>query len=172
VKLAERISSFVAADLREPKRYCDVVKVPDELLLTTFSARLLNRLVVFVCKPGVDIADDDWEQYVMWLKDLQREALNLGILTAAGGRAPSSAQRSLLSRELRTDRIKVAVLLTDPKLVVIVKITSWFMRGAEAFKAHELEKALSYLGEPDVVRVRATIRELGGVVHKAAGVAG
>jgi hypothetical protein len=144
------------------------VTVPDELLLSTFSARLLNRLVVFVCKPGCEIGDDDWMQYVMWLKALQEETLNLAILTAPDGRAPSSAQRSLLSRELRTDRIKVAVLLSDPKLVVIVKITSWFMRGAEAFKAHELEKALRYLGETDLVRVRATIRELGGVVHKAA----
>jgi hypothetical protein len=144
------------------------VAVPDELNLETFSARLLNRLVVFVCKPGLDIADDDWAQYVTWLKAIQAETANLGILTAAGGRAPSSAQRSLLSRELQTDRIKVAVLLSDPKLVVIVKITSWFMRGAEAFKAHELEKALLYLGETDVVRVRTTIRELGGVVHKAA----
>lgn len=78
------------------------------------------------------------------------------------------AQRSLLSRELQTEHIKVAVLLTDPKLVVIVKITSWFMKGAEAFKAHELEKALAYLGESDHAGVRAAIRELGGVIHKAA----
>ena len=156
-------------DGRERKRYTElVVDTSDELLLGTFSARLLNRLVVFVCKPGMDIADADWEIYVRWLKDLQRDNLNLGILTAAGGRAPTSAQRAVLSRELRTDRIKIAVLLSDPKLVVIVKITSWFMRGAEAFKAHELEKALLYLGETDVSRVRYTIRELGGVVHKAA----
>lgn len=134
----------------------------------SFSARLLNRLVVFVGKPGMDFADDDWEKYVQWLKELQRDNLSLGVLTAAGGQAPSSAQRSVLSRELRADRIKLAVLLTDPKLVVIVKITSWFLGGAEAFRAHELEKALLYLGETDVARVRSTIRELGGVVHKAA----
>ena len=42
------------------------------------------------------------------------------------------------------------------------------MRGAEAFKAHELEKALQYLGETDVARVRATIREHGGAVYKVA----
>lgn len=142
--------------------------LPEELILGTFSARLLNRLVVFVNKPGVDIADDEWERYVQWLKALQHESLSLGILTAPDGRAPSSAQRALLSRELRTDRIKVAVLLSDPKLVVIVRVTSWFMKGVQAFKAHELEQALVFLGESDVVRVRATIRELGGVVHKVA----
>jgi len=38
----------------------------------------------------------------------------------------------------------------------------------QAFKAHELEQALAFLGESDLVRVRTTIRELGGVVHKAA----
>lgn len=141
---------------------------PEELVLPTFSARLVNQIVVFVCQPNMDLGDDDWRTYVQWLKELQRSLPSFGILTAAGGRAPSSAQRSLLSRELETERIKVAVLLTDPKLVVIVKITSWFMKGAEAFKAHELEKALAYLGEKDVVRIRATIRELGGIVHKAA----
>ena len=145
-----------------------IVGFPAELILPTFSARLVNELVVFVCQPNLDIGDDDWRTYVQWLKELQRELPSLGILTAAGGRAPSSAQRSLLSRELQTDRIKVAVLLTDPKLVVIVKITSWFMKGAEAFKAHELEKALAYLGASDHARIRATIRELGGIIHKAA----
>jgi hypothetical protein len=144
------------------------VDLPEELILGTFSARLLNRLIVFVNKPGVEIADADWERYIEWLKGLQHESLSLGILTAPDGRAPSSAQRALLNRELRTDRIKVAVLLSDPKLVVIVRVTSWFMRGVQAFKAHELEQALAYLGEGDLARVRSTIRELGGVVHKVA----
>lgn len=142
--------------------------LPEELIFDTFSARLLKRLVVFVNKPGIDIADGDWDRYVQWLKALQHESLSLGILTAPDGRAPSASQRSLLNRELRTDRIKVAVMLSDPKLVVIVRVTSWFMKGVQAFKAHELEQALAYLGEGDLVRVRATIRELGGLVHKAA----
>jgi len=140
----------------------------EELVLPTFSARLVNQVVVFVNRPNLDIGDDDWRAYVQWLKDLQARLPAFGVLTAADGRAPSAAQRSWLSRELVTDRIKVAVLLSDPKLVVIVKITSWFMKGAEAFKAHELEEALAYLGETDLARVRATIRELGGVVYKAA----
>ena len=139
--------------------------IPEELVLPTFSARLLNRLVVFVCRPGVDIGDADWETYIQWLKALQAEVPDLNVLTAAGGRAPSSAQRSLLSRELKADRIRLAVLLVDPKLVVIVRVVSWFMKGAQAFRAHELDKALDYLGEKDIARVRTAIRELGGVVY-------
>ncbi len=142
--------------------------IPDQLTLRSFSARLLGRLVVFVCTPGCDIDDRDWAEYVQWLKLLQREKTELKVLTAAGGRAPSSAQRGLLSRELDTAQIKLAVLLTDPKLVVIVKVSSWFMKGAEPFKAHELDKALAYLGETDVSRVRHAIRELGGTVYSAA----
>lgn len=146
-----------------------VASVPDELLLSTFSTRVLNgRLVVFVCKPGLDIGDSDWALYLDWLKALQRVSPDLGIVTAAGGRAPSSAQRSLLNRELQTDRIRLAVLLSDPRLIPIVRVSSWFMKGATPFRAHELEKALAFLGETDVARVRTTIRELGGVVHKAA----
>lgn len=141
--------------------------IPEELRLGSFSARLLGRLVVFVCTPGRDIDDQDWQTYVAWLKALQRNTPELGVLTAADGRAPSSAQRSLLSRELDADRIRLAVLLSDPKLVVIVKVSSWFMKGAEPFKAHELDKALTYLGETDIARVRTTIRELGGTVHSA-----
>jgi hypothetical protein len=51
-----------------------------------------------------------------------------------------ASQRSLLSRELRTDRIKVAVLLSDPKLLMIVKISSWFharRRGVQGARARE-----------------------------------
>lgn len=142
--------------------------IPEELLLGSFSARRLGRLVVFVCAPGQDIDDQDWQKYVAWLKALQRETPELSVLTAAGGRAPSSAQRSLLSRELDAERIRLAVLLSDPKLVVIVKVSSWFMKSAAPFKAHELEKALAYLGETDVARVRTAIRELGGTVYSAA----
>lgn len=138
---------------------------PLELVLPTFSTRLLGSLVVFVNRPGLEIADDDWRTYVHWLKDVQSVTPDLGILTAAGGRAPSSAQRSLLSRELKTDRIRVAVLLSDPKLLVIVRVTSWLMKGTAAFKAHEVDKALEFLGERESsARVRTTIRELGGVV--------
>jgi hypothetical protein len=145
-----------------------VAVAEEELVLPTFSCRLLGRLVVFVCKPGCDIADADWNQYLQWLQTLQRDVPDLAVLTAAGGRAPSSAQRALLNRELKADRIRLAVLLSDPKLVAIVRVTSWFMKGAEPFRAHEIEKALAYLGEGDPARVRTVIRELGGVVHKAA----
>lgn len=142
--------------------------IPNELILPTFSARLLGRLVVFVNRPGLDISDLDWRRYLDWLRAVQAETPELSIITAAGGRAPSSAQRSLLNSEVRTDRIRIAVLLDDPKLVVIVKVTSWFMKSAEPFKAHELEKALAYLGETNVALVKTTIRELGGSVPKAA----
>lgn len=141
---------------------------PSELILPTFSARLLGRLVVFVNRPGLEIADPDWRRYLDWLKAIQAETPDLAVITAAGGRAPSSAQRSLLNSEVRTDRIRIAVLLDDPKLVVIVKVTSWFMKSAEPFKAHELEKALAYLGETNVALVKTTIRELGGSVAKVA----
>jgi hypothetical protein len=145
-----------------------VAGFPNELILPTLSARLLGRLVVFVNQPGLPIADADWRSYLDWLNAIQQSVSDVGVITAPGGSAPSSAQRSLLNRELRTDHIKVAVLLSDPKLVAIVRVTSWFMKSVEAFKAHELEKALAYLGETDVARVRNTIRELGGTVAKAA----
>jgi len=146
-----------------------VAVAENQLILPTFSCRLLGRLVVFVCKPGCDIADADWGVFIAWLKELQRTSPDLSVLTAAGGRAPSSAQRALLNRELQADRIRLAVLLSDPKLVAIVRVTSWFMKGAEPFRAHELDKALLYLGGgEDPARVRTVIRELGGVVHKSA----
>jgi hypothetical protein len=145
-----------------------MASVPDELILSTFSARRLDRLIVFVNHRGREVADDDWNQYIQWLKALQALTPELSILTAPDGRAPSSTQRALLNRELVTDNVRLAVLLSDPKLVAIVRVSSWFMKGAEPFRAHELEKALAYLGQGDPARVRATIRELGGVVYKAA----
>jgi len=123
--------------------------------------------VVFVCTPGCEIADDDWARYIDWLKALQRHSSDLAVLTAAGGRAPTSAQRAMLNRELNAERIKLAVLLSDPKLIPIVKVSAWFMKGAQPFRAHEIEKALAYLGEGDAAQVRLAIRDLGGVVHKA-----
>jgi hypothetical protein len=140
---------------------------PEELSLPTFSARLVGRLIVFVCRAGLDIADDDWRKYIDWLKALQQVSPELKILTAPGGRAPSSAQRSLINRELDTDAMRLAVLLSDPKLVAVVRVTSWFMRSAEPFRADELEKALAYLGEGDVDRVTRVIRELGGAPVQA-----
>lgn len=120
---------------------------------------------MFVNRPGFDIADEDWRAYVQWLKDVQKVIPQVGILTAAGGRAPTSAQRSLVSRELNTDAIRMAILLSDPKLRAIVRVTSWFMKGTAAFKAHEIDAALAFLGEREgSARVRTTIRELGGVV--------
>jgi hypothetical protein len=146
-----------------------VAAVADELLLSTFSARVLGgRVVVFVCKPEREIGDDDWRRYVEWLTSLQRAAADLGILVTPGGRAPSAAQRGLLSRELKGDRLKVAVMIADPAMLPIVRVASWFMKSVKPFGAHELEQALTYLGEPDVIRARIAIRELGGVVYKAA----
>lgn len=142
---------------------------PNELLLPTFCARALSgRLVVFVCRPGLDIGDDDWRQYVEWLKTLQRSSPDLGILTAPNGRAPSSTQRNLLNRELNADRIRVAVMISDSALLPIVKVSAWFMKGIKPFGATELDKALAYLGETDMNAVRMAIRELGGTMHKAA----
>jgi hypothetical protein len=142
---------------------------PNELLLPTFSTRVLNgRLVVFVCRPGRDIGDDDWQRYVEWLKALQKSSPDIGILTAPNGRAPSSTQRNLLNRELNADRIRVAVMLSDTALLPIVKVSAWFMKGIKPFGATELDKALAYLGETDVSAVRIAIRELGGALHKVA----
>jgi hypothetical protein len=142
--------------------------VAEELLLPTLSARVLDRLVVLVGKPGMAFADDDWSRYVQWLKQLQQQSPRLCVLTVAAGRPPSAAQRSLVNRELKTDEVRLAVLLSDSKLVAIVKVVSWFLKSAEPFRAHEIEKALAYLGEGDPARVRTTIRELGGVVVKEA----
>lgn len=143
-------------------------EIPAELLLRTFSARLLGRLVVFVSRPNCDIDDADWARYVDWLKALQRDSSALKILVTPDGRPPTSAQRSLANREVKTDDVRMAVLLSDPKLVVIVRVFSWLLESAEPFRAHELEKALAYLGESDVAGVRAVIRDLGGAVRSAA----
>jgi hypothetical protein len=144
-----------------------VPSYPTQLDLPTLAVRLLDRLIVFVCKPGLDIADDDWGKYIAWVKAIQAENPQLNILTAPGGRAPTSAQRSLLNRELDTDQLRLAVLLSDPKLVVIVKVSSWFMRSAQPFRAGELDKALAYLGETNLAGVRLAIRELGGSIPNA-----
>lgn len=140
--------------------------IPRELRLPTFSARLLGEsLVVFVCTPGLDLADEDWKQYVDWLRQLQKDTPEIRIFTAAGGRAPSATQRGLLNRELDVDRFRVAILLSNPALLPIVKVTAWFMRGVKPFGADEVAKALSYLGETDVAGVRHAVQDLGGVVH-------
>jgi hypothetical protein len=124
---------------------------------------LIDRLVVFVNEPGTDISDGDWQRYVDWLKALQSVSPELKILTAPGGRAPSSAQRSVLNRELKTDSMRVAVMLSDWKLVAVVRVTAWFIKGAEAFGATDLEKALAYLGESgSLAAVRVAFRELSG----------
>lgn len=138
--------------------------IPDKLELGTFSARRLGSLVVYVANAEREIADADWEPYVKWLQAIQRESGELKVLTAAGGSAPSSSQRSMLDRELDTDRLRVAVMLSNPKLVAVVRAFSWFIKGITPFKAHELDKALAFLGEADTAGVRAAIHELGGQV--------
>src|SRR5262245_24853658 len=111
-----------------------VSAIPGELLLPTFLARAFDgKLVVFVCKPGLDIGDEGWRIYVEWLRALQQASPDLGILVAPGGRAPSSAQRGLLNRELKVDRLKVAVMLSDPAMLPIVRVTSWFMKWVKPF---------------------------------------
>lgn len=153
-----------------PGTLSNVAEIPRELRLPTFSARLLGeRLVVFVCTPGLDIDDDDWKQYVDWLRTLQKTCPEIRIFTAAGGRAPSAEQRGLLNRELDVDRVRVAILLSNPALLPIVKVTAWFMRGVKPFGADEVAKALAYLEETDVVGVRSAVQELGGVLHRGNG---
>lgn len=137
---------------------------PDQLILPTFSARLLGRLVVWVGKPDVEIADPDWETYVKWLHSVQQANRDIKILTVAGGRAPSARQRGMLNRELDTERMRVAIMLSNPNLVAIVRVTSWFIRGVAAFKQDELSAALKHLRETDVDGVRSAIRNLGGEV--------
>ena len=124
---------------------------------------------MFVCRPELDIDDGDWQRYVAWLKALQAKEPVLKVLTAPGGRAPNAAQRRLLNEELRADSLRVAVMLSDPKLLVVVRITSWFIKNTEAFGANELGLALKFLGADNVAEVRAAIRALGGVVPEAAG---
>ena len=138
--------------------------LPEQLALSTFSARRLGSLIVFVCKPETDIDDADWAPYVKWLQAIQLVEGELRVLTTAGGRAPSAKQRSLLDRELDTEHLRVAVLLSNPQLVTVVRAFSWFIKGIKPFKAHELDKALEFLSEPDTARVRTAIRELGGQV--------
>lgn len=142
--------------------------IPSELVLPTLSVRAHGSLIVFVNRAGVEIADADWRKYVEWAKAMQARLREIRILTAPGGSAPTSAQRSLFSREVNTDYVRMAILLSDPKLLAIVRVTSWFMRNTAAFKAHEVEQALEFLNERNAARVRLTIRELGGVVHTAA----
>ena len=142
-------------------------RVPNELILPTISVRLLDRLVVFVGREGVQIADADWKRYMEWLRALLLEPRELGVLVTTGP-APTSAQRSLLLQEPKADKLRVAVLISDAKMMAVTRVMSWFMKRTKPFPAHELQKALEHLGESDIVRVRASIRELGGAPPKAA----
>jgi hypothetical protein len=141
------------------------VTLPDDLVLPTLSCQALGGSWCSCARRG-GIADADWERYVEWLKVLRRHMKHLAVLTGPGGRAPTSTQRAVLNRELNAEWIRLAVLLSDPKLIPIVKVSAWFMTGAKPFRAHELGKALAYLGEGDPAQVRLAIRELGGVVHR------
>jgi hypothetical protein len=145
-----------------------VAEIPDKLVFTTFSARRIGALVVWVGSGDLEIADADWEPYVKWCQAIQRETGELKVLTTPFGHAPSPSQRSLLDQELDTERMRVAVMLSNPKLVAVVRAFSWFIKGITPFKAHELEKALAFLGESDTAGVRAAIHELGGKVTSAA----
>lgn len=145
-----------------------VTRVSDELILPTFAVRLLDRLIVWVGRPGVHITDVDWNRYIEWIQALLLKAPELSVLVTSGTPPPTSAQRSLFNREIKFESVRIAVLISDPKLVAVVRVMSWFMKSAEPFRSHELQKALAHLGESDVARVRTTIRELGGVLSKAA----
>ncbi len=150
----------------EPATLERVKGTPTGLLLPTLATRLLGRIVVFVYRSDLNVADEDWRAYVQWLKELQNHLPEIGILIAASGRAPSASQRSWATRELNMDTFRIAVLLSDPKIVALVKVSAWFVKGIAAFKAYEVDEALAFLGERDSgARVRAAIRELGGVVH-------
>lgn len=143
-----------------------VADLAEQLTLSTFSTRRLGHLVVWVGRLDVDISDADWAIYVAWLKELQQAIGEVKVLTTQG-RAPSSSQRSLIDRELNTEQLRIAVMLSNPALVSIVRVTSWFIKSVAAFKQNELEKALAFLGENDFAAVRTAIRDLGGVVAKA-----
>ncbi len=142
-------------------------RLPDQLVLPTISFRLLDQLVVFVGKPGIEIADADWGRYMEWLKALLTDGRKLGVLVTPGP-APSSGQRSVLLQVLKADTVRVAVLISDPKVIAVVRVMSWFLKNTKPFPANELENALAYLGERDVARVRSTIRDLGCAVPKVA----
>ena len=151
--------------VKEPATLGSVRGTPTGLDLSTLSTRLLGRIVVFVYRSDLDVADEDWRAYVQWLKELQAQLPQIGILITSGERTPSSAQRSWATRELNMDTFRIAVLLSDPKLVAIVRVSAWFMKGIAAFRPNEVEQALAFLGEPESgARVRAAISELGGVV--------
>jgi len=143
-------------------------RVPSELILPTFSVRLLDQLVVFVGRPGVLIADADWSCYLEWLKALLLDASELRVLVTPGAPPPTSTQRSLLNQAIRFDSIRFAIMFSDPKVLAIVRVMSWFMKSIEPFGARQLQKALEHLGESDITRVRTAIRELGGVLPDAA----
>jgi hypothetical protein len=99
---------------------------------------------------------------------IQQSLGELKVLTTPGGRAPSTRQRGMLNRELDADRIRVAVMIADPKMAAIARVTSWFIRGVAAFKPDELEQALAHLRETDTAGVRVVIRDLGGSLARVA----
>jgi hypothetical protein len=133
-----------------------------DLILDTLSVRLVGHTVVFVSPPGRDIADPDWSRYVSWVRSIVDARGEVGILVAGKGRPPSSAQRSLFSREIAADRIRLAVLVSDRALLPILRVAAWLVRSARPFGPQEIEPALVFLNEPEVEAVRQAIHELGG----------
>jgi hypothetical protein len=135
----------------------------------TISCRRIDDLVVVVHNVNAAPSDEEWDRYVKWSTELVKAYRPLKVLVVAGNHAPTSRQRSVYSKEIASDSVRIALLMQSPALLVVVKVFSWLIANIRAFDKNDIEPALAYLGVTPTREVRETIRQLGASAGKTKG---
>ncbi len=108
----------------------------------------VERLVVFVSVGTLPPADDEWVAYLRWVKTVADEHGGVEVLVLAGPKAPSASQRALITREISSDKLRMAILLSDKRILPIAKVFGWFVKNTKVLGLQQVNEGLSYLGHP------------------------
>jgi hypothetical protein len=124
------------------------------------SCRHLDELVIVVHNPTLEPSDHEWENYVAWSKRILAQHGKLRVLVLAGAKAPTSKQRSHYNQEIAGDGVRIAILLTDKRLLAVVKVFSWFLRNVKPFETHDVAGAAAYLEVAHAEAIDVALAEL------------
>lgn len=129
-----------------------------DMLFKTVERRPFHLMLVL--HTTRDPSASEWVEYERELRRLQQlhphdmEQRVLTLIISDGG-SPNTEQRSRFQNELFGGRpAKVALLtnaLSNPVKRGIVRALTWMNTGFRAFEPTDLEGALAYLGQPDLL---------------------
>ena len=134
----------------------------------TIAYARIGNFVVHASVPNVAPDESEWRAYVDWLKAVWQQEGSVALLVFVRGKAPSVEQRGMVTSELPSDAMRIAMIMENRALLAVVKVFGWFVPRLEVFNAGEVDRALAYLGRVRDPALEQLLEELGVGIRSVA----